>query len=157
MVTDITEQEILAFQKNWGDAVVHIGKLHIENKSVIEAAIQLVENFYGYNEGSVFFKPTKAREIQFRFNAEGAVSYFIGKNSNYPEDLGFALQPWIKVRFENAGFMHNSNQVINMGNYYFTDLQNNDTKVEYTIGYFRNAANQIKINLHHSSLPYSVR
>jgi len=42
-----------------------------------------------------------------------------------------------------------------MGNYFFTDTEGIETKVEYTFGYFLNDSEVIKINLHHSSIPYS--
>ena len=41
-----------------------------------------------------------------------------------------------------------------MGNYFFTESNGNIVKVEYTFGYFMNENNDLKINLHHSSLPY---
>jgi len=40
-----------------------------------------------------------------------------------------------------------------MGNYYFTDLDGNETKVEYTFGY-KVIDSLIKIDLHHSSFPF---
>ena len=43
---------------------------------------------------------------------------------------------------------------IAMGNYFFTDLQGNEAKVEYTFGY-KFIGGQLKIDLHHSSFPYN--
>ena len=40
-----------------------------------------------------------------------------------------------------------------MGNYFFTDLDGNEAKVEYTFGY-KLINNELKIDLHHSSFPY---
>ena len=42
-----------------------------------------------------------------------------------------------------------------MGNYYFTDLEGVKTKVEYTFVYKQNNEGDLKIILHHSSLPYT--
>merc|ERR1719253_184539 len=42
-----------------------------------------------------------------------------------------------------------------MGNYYFTDTSEKETKVEYTFGYWRDETGAIRIVLHHSSLPYN--
>ena len=42
-----------------------------------------------------------------------------------------------------------------MGNYFFTGPDGSDTKVEYTFGYVRGDDGKLKINLHHSSLPYA--
>jgi hypothetical protein len=41
-----------------------------------------------------------------------------------------------------------------MGNYFFTDLSGIMVKVEYTFGYIRGNNGNLKINLHHSSLPF---
>ncbi len=154
MSLKITKEEILNFQKEWGNALVHIGKLYLEKKELKEAGEQLVDKFYAFNEGIVLFKPTRAAQKQFRNTPEGALSYFIGNNSNFPEDTGFALQPWLKVRFENHAFILNNHSAISMGNYFFTDPKGFHKKVEFTIGYIRTKTGQIKINLHHSSLPF---
>ncbi len=43
-----------------------------------------------------------------------------------------------------------------MGNYFFTDSSNNEIKVEYTFVYIKRGDGDIKIILHHSSLPYDL-
>ena len=40
-----------------------------------------------------------------------------------------------------------------MGNYFFTDSEGEETKVEYTFGYILDEENKLKINVHHSSIP----
>tara|TARA_B100000768_G_C10947088_1_gene236083 strand:- start:353 stop:493 length:141 start_codon:yes stop_codon:yes gene_type:complete len=42
-----------------------------------------------------------------------------------------------------------------MGNYYFTGPDGTETKVEFTFDYVMDDEGNLKINLHHSSLPYS--
>jgi len=154
VLNSITKDEILKFQQEWGRKVVEIGQRFLKEENYIVIAHELVESFYAYHEGIVLFKPTRASKKQFRTSYEGAVSYFIGGNKDFPEDQGFALQPWIKVRFENSGFILDDSNAVSMGNYYFTNVKGLDTKVEYTIGYIRTKSGQIKINLHHSSLPF---
>ena len=90
-------------------------------------------------------------EIQNKPNGI-AEAFIIGKDFN--EDLGFALNPWTNVRFENEGYNIREKFALVMGNYFFTSLDGNETKVEYTFGYFKDKAGSLKINLHHSSLPY---
>lgn len=114
----------------------------------------LVNELYGYEKGPVLFKPTKASREQFRLTTESAVSYFIGQNPDFPEDKGFALEPWQNVRFENAGFIFEEKQALAMGNYFFTNYQGVETKVEFSFGYYRSKNGSLKINLHHSSLPF---
>ena len=150
IVKDIKESQLL-----WAEWIINIGSTFSGSGDYIGAAHKMIKDLYGYNEGVVLFKPTKAGIRQFRLDTEGALSYFIGGNSEYPEDHGFALKPWINVRFENAGFILNDNKALAMGNYFFTDIKGVEMKVEYTIGYFRSEDGSLKINLHHSSLPYS--
>jgi len=42
-----------------------------------------------------------------------------------------------------------------MGNYYFEDDKNEKLKVEYTFGFIKISPDQLRINLHHSSLPFN--
>jgi len=152
----ITREKVLESQIAWGDSVVNMGKIYLRKGDVKSAAEMHVTEFYGYQEGQVLFKPTKASKMQFRGTFESAVSYFVGNDPEFPEDHGFALQPWILVRFENAGMILEENSAYAMGNYYFTALDGKETKVEYTFGYFLSKEGKLKINIHHSSLPFNV-
>ena len=103
------------------------------------------------------FKPTKCELQQFRPTKNEALSYFIaGDNRTCKEDKGFAIQPWTKVRFENSGLILDDKRAIAMGNYFFTDLDGNEAKVEYTFGY-KFVGQELKIDLHHSSFPYKIQ
>jgi len=119
-----------------------------------QAAEDLVDDLYAYQTGQVLFKPTKAADIKFRMTKAGALSYFIGDNKDFPEDKGFALEPWTNVRFENAGIYINGDVAVAMGKYFFTPLKGDIVKVEYTFGYVEDDGGNPKIFLHHSSLPY---
>ena len=84
-----------------------------------------------------------------------ALSYFIGGNDSFcVEDDGFAMKPWVDVKFKNSGFIIENHRAIAMGNYFFTDLEGAVVKVEYTFGYTLRNGNLV-IDLHHSSLPFS--
>jgi len=151
----ITKSQVEEAQSKWGNCVVEIGVLK-NNKEAYTAAIDAMLNqLYAFDFTEVLFKPTKAANKQFRLNIEGAKSYFIGGNSNYSEDLGFALQPWVLVKFVNEAVSLNENHAIAMGNYFFTNPDGQEIKVEYTFGYIQDKNGSLKINLHHSSLPYS--
>ena len=41
-----------------------------------------------------------------------------------------------------------------MGNYFFTTPEGDEAKVEYSFGYTLDADGNVRINLHHSSMPY---
>ena len=49
----------------------------------------------------------------------------------------------------------NADSATAMGEYYFTTLEGTVAKVEYTFQYKRGADGNLKIVVHHSSLPYS--
>jgi len=151
----ITKNEILKAQEEWGQGVVEIGLLIENREDCEEAANKHLDELYAYDSGIVLFKPTKAAQVQFRLDKEGAKSYFIAGDDKYPEDHGFALHPWTKVRFENKAFILEEKRALVMGNYFFTDKQGQETKVEFTFGYFKDKIGKLKINLHHSSIPYS--
>lgn len=151
----ITKEQVLAAQEMWGNGVVKIGSLK-ENRAECEAfAKAFLDERYAFELGSVLFKPTKCEHEQFRPEKVQALSYFIaGEDRACKEDKGFAIQPWTKVRFENAGFILEADRAIAMGNYFFTDLQGNEAKVEYTFGYKLHQG-ELKIDLHHSSFPFA--
>ena len=153
----ITKKEVLEAQKAWADALVNIGEKYTDRQDYKQAAKDALDELYAYQTGQVLFKPTKASDDKFRMTREGAISYMIGHNKNFPEDKGFALQPWTNVRFKNAGLYINGNVAIAMGKYFFTPRKGNIVKVEYTFGYAKNDAGKLKIFLHHSSLPYSKK
>jgi|TARA_B100001059_G_scaffold35374_1_gene28402 hypothetical protein len=152
----ITQQQVEKIQNTWGDGVVKIGALKHDRKECEKFASEFLDNLYAFDKGKVLFKPTKCEKEQFRPTKSEALSYFIsGDNRACDEDKGFAIQPWTKVRFENTGFILEIDRAISMGNYFFTDLDGNEAKVEYTFGY-KSINGNLKIDLHHSSFPYSI-
>ena len=149
----ITEAEVHEAQKVWGDGIVAIGKAYSSEGDYKALAAEHVDTLYGYDEGTVLFKPTKAAAEQFRLAKTEAVSYFVG--GVVKEDHGFALQPWTKVRFENAGIVIDSDSAVAMGNYFFTDAKTaEEAKAEFTFGYVRGPDGKLLINVHHSAYPY---
>ena len=151
----ITKDQLIDAQNDWGNGVVKIGSLKNDFNSCESYADSFLDSLYAFEAGSVLFKPTKCEIEQFRPSKAEALSYFIaGDQRACQEDKGFAINPWTKVRFENAGFILEENRAIAMGNYFFTDLDGNEAKVEYTFGY-KLIDGKLKIDLHHSSFPYS--
>jgi hypothetical protein len=151
--SSISKEEILAAEKTWGDAIVEIGKVYSAGGDYKNLAAQYVDNLYAYDESNVLFKPTKASEVPFRLTENEAVSYFV--TGIVSEDHGFALQPWSKVRFENANIISNDKTATAMGHYYFTDAKTGkEVKVEYTLAFMKNPEGKLLITVHHSSFPY---
>ena len=151
----ITKQQVENAQNTWGDGVVKIGALKDDRSACEDFANNFIDDLYAFELGAVSFKPTKCSIQQFRPTKPEALSYFIaGNNRACEEDKGFAIQPWTKVRFENFNIIIEENRAIAMGNYFFTDVNGNEAKVEYTFGY-KLIKDSLKIDLHHSSFPYN--
>ena len=151
----ITKEQVIQVQEMWGAGVVKIGSLKEDRSACEQFADQFLDDRYNFNNGQVLFKPTKCAIEQFRPSKAEALSYFIaGEGRACQEDTGFAIQPWTKVRFENTGFILEEERALAMGNYFFTDLNGNEAKVEYTFGYTL-IEGTLSIDLHHSSFPYN--
>lgn len=150
----ITKEEVLDAQNKWGEGIVKIATLYREGKDYKAAAEEFAESKYGFEDREVLFKPTKAAIIPFRHDTEGAVSYFVGGNEKYPEDLGFAIQPIVNVEFRNVGMVLKGQEAISMGHYLFTDTSGLETLVEYTMCFYRAQDRSLKLFLHHSSFPF---
>jgi len=152
----ITEDLIKEAQNMWGNGIVRIGRLKENKSECIQYTTSFLNEMYDFKNTNVLFKPTKASAQQFRPTFEMALSYFLGGDDSYcSEDDGFAMKPWVEVKFENSGFIIENDRAIAMGNYFFKDLSNNEVKVEFTFGY-KLMNDKLVIDLHHSSLPFSL-
>ena len=150
----ITKEQVLDVQQKWGIGVVKIGSLKDRRAECEAFASEFLDDRYAFEGENVLFKPTKCESEQFRPTKLEALSYFIaGDDRVCNEDKGFAIQPWTNVRFENTGIILEENRAISMGNYFFTDLDGNEAKVEYTFGY-KLIDGELKIDVHHSSFPF---
>ena len=143
--------------KTWGDALVAISKSYEENG--IEHAKRLADEFidaaYAYADGDVLFKPTMASGDQtFRLTKEGALSYFVGHDDNYPLDGGFGLKGWRSAEFNTASVFVDGETALWMGNVSLTDKNGGLTTVDKSFGYKSDPNGGLRIVLHHSSLPY---
>ena len=150
----ITKEEVLESQKAWSSGIVKIGRAKEEKIKYESLSMDFLYSLYDFKKGNVQFKPTKASVNQFRNDIDSALSYFIGNNSDFSEDSGFALTPWIDVIFENISINCYGDIALAMGNYFFTDISGSKVKVEYTFAYIKRDE-KLKIVLHHSSLPFS--
>ncbi len=157
MTTTITEQELAEARKIWGDALVAVSKAYEDGgiEAATEVANGALDAAHGYNLGEVLFKPTLASgEQTFRTTREGALSYFVGHNDNYPLDAGFGLKGWRKVVCETAASFIQGDIAMWIGWVTYTDKNGNVTKVEKSWGYKKDEQGTLRIVLHHSSLPY---
>jgi len=149
----ITEKEVLEAQEKWASGVMAIGK-KCKNKEDYSAFAEIfINTIYGFRMGEILFKPTLARETQFRLTKKAVLSYYVGGNSDFTEDIGFALIDWKAIRFENKRIRIEGKIAMAMGNYFFK-RDSAETKVEYTFVYKKDDEENLYIILHDSHIPY---
>ena len=156
---NISEAEVLAAQVAWCDALVAINKAGEEqgHAAARKLAGEVIDAAYGYNLGPVLFKPTLAAAPQtFRTTREGAISYFVGGDANFPGDSGFALKGWTACRADNAAIHINGDVATSMGNVMVTGKDGKVTTVDKTWTFKKSDDGKLRIVVHHSSLPYSA-
>jgi hypothetical protein len=156
---NITVSEVTAAQQAWGNALVSISTTY-DNQGFAAAkalAETVIDSAYAYNtNGQVLFKPTLTYGNQtFRLSRAGALAYFVGGDPNYPNDNGFAFKSWRGFQIQNAAIFLEGNTGTTMGNVILTDVNGAQTKVDKTWTFLKGADGQLRIVLHHSSLPYS--
>lgn len=153
----ITQEEVVAAQNAWGDALVRIATTHDERgiDAARTVAGEVIDSAYAYASTPVLFKPTLAAPpTTFRTTREGALSYFVGGDPNFPGDSGFALRGWRNYEIQNAAIFIDGDTALTMGNVRLTDRNGAVTVVDKTWGFHRGEDGRLRIVLHHSSLPY---
>lgn len=156
----ITYDEVNAAQQAWCDALVKIGQIKEEGGDYRAFAEQVLSEAYNYDQGKVFFKPTLAYgEQTFRNDKKGALAYFVGGDPDYPNDNGFALTPWVKARYDNAGANNEGIQIygsvaITMGNVWVTNKAGQEVMVDKTWVFKKGKDGKLRIIVHKSSLPF---
>jgi hypothetical protein len=157
----ITYDEVNAAQQAWCEAVVALGQAYTNGEDYKALANEILTEAYEYDNGKVFFKPTLAYgERTFRDTKESAHSYFVGDNTGFPEDKGFALRPWVKSWYDNQGEGNEGIQIhgdiaITQGWVYFEDTDGNVTMVDKTFIFRKGDDGKLRLILHHSSLPFA--
>ena len=155
----ITEGEVNAAQQAWCDALVKIGKIHADGGDYKAVASQAITDLYDYDAGRVFFKPTLAHgKNTFRPTKAGALAYFVGDDANFPNDSGFALKHWVKVRYDNNaaenGIQIHGDVAITMGNVYLTNTKGDEVMVDKTFVFRKCADGKLRLIVHKSALPF---
>ena len=155
----ITEDDVNAAQTAWCYALMTIGSVYNDGGDYKAIARRLIDDLYDYQDGTVFFKPTLAfGKNAFRSTKEGALSYFVSGNPDYPEDTGFALKRWVKVSYDNNaaenGIQIHGDIAVTMGNFYLTSIEGQEIVVEKTLVFRRCRDGKLRLCAHKSALPY---
>lgn len=155
----ITEEQVNQAQQDWCSGLVNIGNVYRQGGDYHSTAAAVVDSLYDYQDGVVFFKPTLAHGAKtFRSTREGAISYFVGGNPDFPDDTGFALKVWKKVWYDNNaaenGIQIHGDIAITMGNVYLVNEHNEEIMVDKTFVFHRGEDGHLRLCVHKSSLPY---
>jgi len=155
----INENDLANARSAWGESLIEISqayeKIGIEQATVV--ANKMLDNLYGFEFGAVLFKPTLSGGNQtFRSDKEGALSYFVGNNPKYPMDSGFGIKDWLEVKSETSSVLIDQNIAMWMGWVTLINKDGTSIKVDKSWGYKKNENGNLKIVLHHSSLPYKA-
>lgn len=160
MNSNISEQQVVAAQKAWCNGLLTISQAYARGgfNQAKATASKILDQAYGYQYGAVAFKPTLTMAPQtFRGTKEGALAYFVGGDSRYPNDKGFALKPWKTCQIRNQVIQLHGMFANTMGNVDLTDASGKGTTVDKTWTFQKEPDGSIRIVLHHSSLPYSPK
>lgn len=139
----MTKAEVIAAQRAWAKCVT---------QQDVEKLLELYD--FGGSDEPLLFKPTLADII--RLDREGAKSYFVGGNPDYPNDHGFLKNGWKSVEFQSAAgpiLKAGGLGYKDMGSYTFTDSEGHSTRADYTFAYHK-LNGRVLISLHHSSLTW---
>ncbi len=155
----INENDLTNARTAWGESMIAISQAY-EKKGIDQATLvanEMLDNLYGFELGSVLFKPTLSGGNQtFRLDKEGALSYFVGNNPKYPTDSGFGIKDWIEVKSETSSVFIDQNVAMWMGWVTLINKEGTSVKVDKSWGYKKTENDILKIVLHHSSLPYKA-
>ena len=154
MQTDLTDTI-----NKWGNGLISISSA-FESGGIEEATVsanEMLDQLYGFEFGPILFKPTLSGGAQtFRSTKQGALSYFVGHDPHYPSDTGFGIKFWRKVTSETSEVIIDENIAMWMGWVMFTDKNGKLSKVDKSFCFRKSPAGDLKIVLHHSSLPYEA-
>lgn len=154
----ITLKNVSDAERAWCNALVDISAVNAKEGQAAakKLAEKVIDSAYGYQLGTVAFKPTLTVNPQtFRTSRAGALAYFVGGDSSFPKDTGFALKDWTKCEVTNAAVLLLGNYANSMGKVKITDKKGNVTTVDKTWGWVKDDKGQMRIVLHHSSLEFA--
>lgn len=153
----LSESEVLSAQNGWCDALLKISATHEDKgqKAAEKLAKDVIDAAYGYQMGAVLFKPTLTVVPQtFRPTSDGALSYFVGGNDDFPNDKGFALMGWKDCQVDNNAVFISGDSASTIGKVHFTAANGDVTSVDKTWKFVKDDAGDVRIVLHHSSLEH---
>lgn len=159
---NINDDDIKEAQEAWCNGLLDISRAYREGRDYRTIANDFLDRLYDFNDGRVFFRPTLAMAPQnFRTTRPGALSYFIGEDSDFPDDKGFAKLPWIAATYDNEiegrdAVQIHGNIAIVMGNVYLRQEEvtvgGKETIVDKVFVYRKDNAGNLRLVVHNSAV-----
>ena len=161
----ITLNEVLEAQKGWCAGLLAINKAYQKGgyNAAKSVAVDVIDGAYAYQFGPVAFKPTYTRgESTFRADRAGAIAYFVGPDptiSRFSKDQGFATyRNWISCEIVDDVVQLFGQTANTMGFIKIVDADGGVARPEKTWTFWKpKDGDNIRIVLHHSSLPFDAR
>ena len=153
----INDKDMSDARNAWGDGIILISKTYDENgiEEATAVAKKILQDLYAFELGPILFKPTMSGVNQtFRSDLEGALSYFVGSNPKYKMDNGFGIKSWYKCESKTSDIFIENDIAIWMGAVTLSSKNGDVIKVDKSWAYKKMSNGNLKIVLHHSSLPY---
>ena len=155
----ITQEDLTDTIRKWGNGLIAISTAFEDGgiEKATSTASEFLDRLYGFEFGPILFKPTLSGGAQtFRPTKQAALSYFVGNDLHYPSDQGFAIKYWREVKSETSALIIDGTIAMWMGWVTFKDKDGNLVKVDKSFGFKKSPSGNLKIILHHSSLPYEA-
>ena len=161
----ITLNEVLEAQKGWCAGLLAINKAYQKGgyDAAKSVAVDVIDGAYAYQFGPVAFKPTYTRgESTFRQDRAGAIAYFVGPDPSikrFGKDQGFATyRNWTSCKIVDDVVQLFGQTANTMGYIEIVDAKGGVARPEKTWTFWKpkNGGN-IRIVLHHSSVPFDAR
>jgi hypothetical protein len=153
---EVSEAEVRAALATWANGLVAISTAYRNEEDYVTLASTVIRNNYNFDNGVTLFKPTLSSTVPFRTTFAGALSYFVGGNPSFPEDDGFAKNPWKEINFELAGIILGDRDAKVMGWKRLKKTDDSIVSAQFSMSFIRDVTTGgLKIQLHHSSLPYT--
>lgn len=157
----ITAAEVEAAQKGWCNGLLAISSSYYRQGPAAARlkAAAVLDGGYGYGIGPVAFKPTMAKgDSTFRPSRAGALDYFVGPDPAFPAGKGFATyKHWQRCSVRNNVIQLFGSTANTMGFVTVSDDQGSSATVEKTWTFLKLGPGDIRIVLHHSSVPVDAR
>ena len=149
----ITVDDIIEFQQKWANSIIKMGSYKNNKYKLNKYCNKFIDKCYNKSP-TILFKPTKAKINPFRRTKKEIASYFI--TGEIKKDKGFVFNQWQTIQWRNTNIIIKENYAVCMGNYKFISKSSiiTDILAEYSFVFEKNKNNELKLILHHSSVPY---